>query len=319
MNPLLYLAVACSASMSLVVWQQRSIERVHRDIARLSGEIVTLRNTSDVGNASLDESRARLNRLRIELHGLHQDRAALVDAGMAALTPQHEGWWPKERDYFYLKKSHLAQVRFRKVQGPIDEINALLTRRAAAADPSVISLKMQPDSDGQGSFDYRLFEGDNLNPDMASLLGMDGSTTERVERIYAGMNRALRELEGSRIQRVDPPQPAGTHPGQVIVARIPDLSEEVNPLWASVNDEWQQILGERRAKILVEQAEEHLNQFRDKLGRVPREFIRDKNMLIIQYTEPWGKRQSSQTVGLPLTPGSEFNYLFGPGAPCELK
>jgi hypothetical protein len=320
MNPLIHFAVVGSATAGLVFWQQASIDRIHKNIARLSDGLVATRKAIDVDRTSLSEARNRLDQLLGDLRKARHEQASAAADEALALTPEREGWWPRDRPYFYLPKSYLPQVRFRKCRLPIAEVNARLTEQAAAMNPSVVSVSRTADKDGKGTLEYRLFEGGKLNRDMAVLLGMDTTETERADELYAGFIRAVHGIEAARIVRVDPPEPADTAvAGQTVVARLPDISDEVTPLLAALNEALNELLGGSRAAVLEQQAEDYFDRYDDKLGTVPRDFIKDGDMLIIQYRERWGKPESLQTIGLPVPRNGDYSHLFGPGAPCELK
>jgi hypothetical protein len=238
----------------------------------------------------------------------------LAPAEAAALTPEREGWWPRDKSYFYLAKSHLPEARLRTCRLPVAQVNALLTKRAKALNPSVTSVTVA--GEGEFTYDYRLFEAGKLSRDMAALLGMTDTELERTEELYAGLRRAVRELETARLQCVNPPEPANTgHSGQFIVARMPALSEEVSPWLSALKIELEQTLGASRATILEQQAKSYFRQHADNLGAAPREFIRQNGSLIIRK----GKLDGEGTAGIPRVAEEDFGHLFGPGAPCELK
>lgn len=319
MKQLIWLIAIVSTTVGLAFWQAASLRRVQQEITQTSGRIRAAQQGIESERAILSSARGRLGRSRDERSRIR--REAAEEAGMLSeLTPEQEGWWPKDKSYFYLAKSRLSHVQFRKARLPIAEVNARLTQRAAARNPSIISVAVSADRDGMGTVEYRLFESNELNPDMAMLLGMDETEVQSAKAIYAKLRNEVKQIEAARIQRIDPPRPADTTvAGQVVIAQMPDLSEDVDPLVAAWTDELRQLLGDTRARILGTKADKYFSQFEDKLGRVPREFIRDGDMLIIQYRERWGKSQSPYTIGLPVLPGSDYSHLFGPGAPCELK
>jgi hypothetical protein len=319
MNPLLLLTVLGSAGVGLVCWQQASIDRVHQDIARLSADLVATRQT-------LEADRTALAQARTKLRGL-EDAArvsAAPSAGAASdeLSPQREGWWPQNRPYFYLPKKYLSQVYFRRSHLPVKEVNAWLTQRERAVNSNIVSVTVQPDVHGEGVIDRQLFEQGKLNRDMAALLGMSETELERTDEVYAGLTRAVHEIEAARLERVDPPQPADTSiPGQLLIARLPQLSDETQPLLTAANEELQRLLGEDRAAVLAGQAKTWFDEFGGMLGAFPREFIRnrDMNMIIVQYRGPGGKFQSFHDFPMPASREAEYGYLFGPGAPGQVR
>jgi hypothetical protein len=240
----------------------------------------------------------------------------LALAETAALTPEREGWWPRDKSYFYLAKSHLPEVHLRTCRLPLAQLNALLTKRAKALNPSVASVIVPGDAEEEWTYDYRLFEAGKLSRDLAALLGMTDAELERTEELYAGLRRAVRELETSRLQCVNPPEPANTaYSDQFIVARLPALSEEVTPWLSALKSDLEQTLGPSRATILEQQAKTYFRQHADNLGAAPREFILQRDMLIIRK----GKQYSEGTAGIPRVVEEDYGHLFGPGAPCELK
>jgi len=320
MNPLLLLTVLGSAGVGLVCWQQASIDRVHQDIARLSGDLVAARQTLDADGTALTQARTKLDGLE---DAARVSVAASAGAAADELSPQREGWWPQNQPYFYLPKKYLSQVYFRRSHLPVKEVNAFLTQRERAVNSNIVSVTVQPDFRGEGVIDRQLFEQGKLNRDMAALLGMTQTELERTEEVYAGLTRAVREIEAARLERVDPPQPADTRiPGQLLIARLPQLSDETGPLLAAANEELQRLLGEDRAAVLAGQAKTWFDEFGGMLGAFPREFIRDRDMpmIIVQYRGgPGGKFQSLHTFPMPASREAEYGYLFGPGAPGQVR
>jgi hypothetical protein len=315
MNPLIPLVLAGSAAAGIAFWQQASIDRIHSDMARLSNERSALRKRIETDRAALTEARSRIDGLSSERRNMRNEQAANAES---ALTPDQEGWWPADKPYFYLSKDYLRQVRFRNCLLPIAEANKLLTKRAKAANPNVVSVTYPAVSDQEGRFTYRLFEAGKLNPDISVLLGMNETEAATVSELYATLMRSVRSIEAARIQPVNPPEPASI-PGQTVVARMPDISGEVNPQLAELNMEVKELLGEDRAVLLTKHAENYFANYGDKLGAVPREFIRQENSLFTTFREKWGTHQGRGTSSLPQNPNDEYGHLFGPGAPCELK
>ena len=320
MNPLIYLAVVGSASAGIVVWQQDSIDRVRQNVDRYSHELVVARKGIEADRGLLLASHNRLSQVQGELQSASQEQDAVAAAQASLRTPDREGWWPKDHPYFYLSKRYLAQVEFRSCQLPIAEVNALMTKREAALNKHITYVSVCADKGGNGTFDYQLFEAGKLNRDMAALLGMTGEQTERTDELYAQLDRAIKEIEAARVERVDPPQPdASGIADHLVVARMPDLSEEVNPLQASLRGELKQMLGDDRAGVLVKQAEDYFANHSDKLGTVPREFVQQGKRLNIYRYEKWGRQWSTSNFGHQSIHDAQYSHLFGPGAPCELK
>jgi hypothetical protein len=315
MHPLIYLAIVGSASAGIVFWQQASIERVQQENRSLSTKVAATRTAIELNRDSLAESHQQMNRIRGELRSARREQGIAEAEQLARHTPEREGWWPKDREYFYLAKSYLPQVRFRTCKLPVAEAHARLT------NGTISSLTVIPDRNpDEALVSYNLFYGGRFNRDMAALLGMTTAEADRTDEIYAGLIQSVGKIEAARIQRVDPPEPvavSGTL--QFTVARMPDLSEEVEPLIAAANGEITQLLGHDRAALLIEQAEDYFRNYRDQLGRQPREFRRCDTMVFINYTGKRGGYSSPQTINLPIARNSHYTHLFGPGAPCELK
>lgn len=312
MSTLSYLAAVLFTSVGLVFWQQSAIDRVHADSGWIKVRLASAR-------AGLESDQALLADAQHKLDQIHHRRREIVTVGveqMKSHTPAREGWWPKERPYFYLAKTYLPQVRFRTLRLPPAEAYARLTNGMAS---SVTFFAPDTNADEALIHNY-LFENGKLNRTMAVLLGMTATEAEQVDDIYARFFRSVQETESRRIERIDPPEPlqrSGTP--QTIIARLPDLSAEVKPMIAAANDELSQILGEHRAALLADQVKDYIADNHDKGGLVPREFIRLGNTSIfIECVDQWAKHYSSE-IGLPVTQHSKYAHLFGPGAPCELK
>ena len=311
MNPLLSLILAAGLCAGVTAWQQQSIDRLRANISLLSAEMVATRNAVEAERASLAANRARLKDLQAGLQAAKAERAAAAVVGALPLpTPAQEGWWPEGRPYFYLAKKYLPNVRFddRPVhpEDLSDELKALVAQQH-------IDL-----------LDYKLFNNDGLNAHMAVLLGMSDDEVAAVNDTYSDLARGVREVEAARIVRVEPPEPAGD--GKMLVARLPDLSSELQPLIDRWDEALEQRLGLSRAELLRDRAKQYFDEDWDHLGdSYGREFLILEGSLFVRYTPPSGDshyKASSFHVNENNRAHQqdwEYGHLFGPGAPCELK
>jgi hypothetical protein len=312
MNPLTTILFALLAGSSLVLWQQASLRQVQVETRRLSQEYAA-------GHADLQTQEARFADLRSQMKTIRDDwsraKENAAPPGSTALpTPATEGWWPGDRSYFYLPKSRLKLVNFGAAHVPLAEANAILTRRAKAQSPNITSVAITSpgDSDGNHSVDMALFDGNQLNPDAAALLGMTDDEARSVSDIYARLTDNVRARESARAIRV--------HDGSPVVARIPDLSAETAPLLEEARTALTAAVGPSRTELLEGMFQDYAKTRLDGMGAKPRDFIRKGNVIIVSTSgaERWqplsltGETESAYGV-------ANYTHLFGSGAPCELK
>jgi multidrug efflux pump subunit AcrA (membrane-fusion protein) len=314
MNPLLLLFLTASFSASLVLWQQQAIDTLRAATTRLSAQLLQARNTFESEQAALASARARLKQLEVDLQLAKQERAALAAAEALSLpTPEQEGWWPQNRPYFYLAKAYLSKVRF---EG-----------RPVTVDAHSGNEAKSPFARGDYLWaSYRPFSDAGLNPHLAVLLGMSDEEVTAVNGAYSALVRGLREVEAARIQRVEPPKPDDDD-GCVIVARLPSLTAETQPLLESWEQTLTQSLGASRSEILREHATRYFDEDLDQFGAQPREFLRNGVNLWVRFAGQWAAHLGGirgVTFNLDWNRSVngqdwEYGHLFGPGAPCELK
>ena len=175
-------------------------------IAKLSEQIIQTRNITDVEQAAVATARAQLKQLQAERKAVRDERTTLDAAEASSLpTPAQEGWWPEGRPYFYLAKTYLPKVRFRGRPQRIDH------EVSDTPNPHVAQQKVA-DYWATGSdyfwVDYQLFNGSELNPHMAVLLGMSDEEVTALNELHARFLRDVRDLEVARIQWLEPPEPA---------------------------------------------------------------------------------------------------------------
>ena len=306
MKPLLLLLLAAVGSAGLTFWQQQSINRVRAKSAFLSEQLLRTRSSLEAEQTSLDSARSRMKQLEAELQTLKQERSTLASAPALQLpTPEQEGWWPAKRPYFYLAKKYLTQMRFDS--RPV--VGSLLTTTNTdnpLATGDYFWLMYQPFSDAE------------LNPHLAMLLGMSDEEVSSVNDLYGEFVRNVRAVEAAHIQRVDPPEPDGDY-GRFIVARMPALTTETRPLLEHWEQTLDQMLGPTRSGILREHAKRHFEENLDRLGSEPREFLRTGFNLWIRFTSKWGSHMGGAAHLIYDSQDWDYGYLFGPGAPCELK
>jgi hypothetical protein len=119
--------------------------------------------------------------------------------------------------------------------------------------------------------------------------------------------------------------PEALDDGRRIVARMPVLSVDVEPLVEATQARLEQTLGLTRAGILKEQASRFNNENLDGLGSVQREFlVSDDGNLYVRYVDPWGNRYfrnrsyNIQERNSAFQHAWDYGHLFGPGGPLDL-
>ena len=305
MNPLLLLLLVAGLSASVAVWQQQSIERVRAATARFSGQLLQTRTALESEQAALASARSELEKAEAELQAMKRQRATLAtSSGRQLPTPEEEGWWPENKPYFYLAKMYLPKVRFGDRHILMDPKTG---QEATSTSPQgqCVWLSDQP------------FSTEGLNPHMAVLLGMSDAENAAVNDSYSGLVQAVRDLEATHVQRVEPPI-RDDDDGCMVVARLPALTSEIQPLLERWEEGLTQTLGAIRAEILRENARRFFDQEMDQLGAEPRQFLRNGNNLWVRLGQ-LNIHFRSPTYVLCATRDWQYGHLFGPGAPCELK
>lgn len=310
MNTLIYFAVVLCASAGVIFRQQSAVDDVWNENRRLNARLAEARAELDSGRSQLETARSNWNGMLEGRIGKHAP-AGLNDVQ----TPEREGWWPGDREYFYLAKGYLHQVRLRTLRLPPAEAHAQLTNGAATA----VTYIENPDAD-QAMVHHYLFENGKLNRTIAVMFGMAAAELEQVDEIYAKFFQSLQEIEARRVECVDPPQRLDVRGSpQWLVARLPDISDEVKPMLSMIDEQLNGLLGAQRAEMLVDHVRDYLVQNCDGGGSKPREFIRMVNTSIMVQRIDFGTKLYSSEVGLPITAHSKYAHLFGPNRPCELK
>jgi hypothetical protein len=311
MNPLLLLFLAAGVSAGVAFWQQQSIDRVRAATTRLSAQLLQTRATLESEQTALASLRAPLEKLQSDVQAIRQQRAALAATQALPLpTPEQEGWWPKDRPYFYLAKACLPKVRFGERSIVFDVKTGEEAKGSLAQGQSVWV------SD-------RAFSADGLSPHLAMLLGMSDEEVAAVNGSYSDFVQGVREVQAAHVERVEPPK-RDDDDGCMVVARLPDLTSEIQPLTERWEQAIRQTLGPGRAEILLDQAGRCFRG--EEMGHLaagPREFLRNAGNLWVRFKGRFHVHFESPVFGLDFYQAAsqewEYGHLFGPGAPCELK
>lgn len=305
MNPLLVLFLAAGVSAGVAFRQQQSINSVRAATTRLSEQLLQTRTVFESEQAALASARAQLKRLEADLHATERERAALAETKTVTLArPEEEGWWPENRPYFYLAKAYLPKIR--------------LGDRHILMDPKTGQEATSTSPQGQCVWlSDQPFSAEGLNPHLAVLLGMSDEEVAAVNDSYSGFVQDVREVEAAHVQRVEPPA-RDDEDGCMLVARLPLLTSEIQPLRERWEQSLAQTLGADRAEILRENAQRFFDQEMDQLGAEPRDFLRNRNNLWIRLGQLNIHFRSPTYILAPIQDW-QYGHLFGPGAPCELK
>jgi hypothetical protein len=317
----MYLTAVSAVSASLALWQQTAIDRVHENITRLGRDLLTLRESLEADQSNLRHARHQVDQFRQSLRDVLNEQSESSTQLDSEFTPAREGWWPENRPYFYLPKRCLAQVRFGEARLTSKEAEDLLARKIAASIPGVAVSGAGRDVKGDYSYTFRLFDEVGLNPDAAALLGMNDAEQHAVTQAYQGLFHDVQVLEAARAVPVIPPQPVSADaPDELIVARIPDLTEAVQAATDAMEQQLSQSLGTNRVGLLSAFVRDYADTHLDSMGRMPRKFVRIGTQLQVwvggsQQWAPLSLQGRQSGYGQPL----EYSHIFGPGAPCELK
>ena len=305
MNRLLPLFLAAGVSAAAACWQQQSINSVRAATARLSEQLVQTRAVLESEQGALASAHTQLQKLEADLQATQRQRADLAAAKALALpTPEEEGWWPQNRPYFYLAKTLLPKVRFGE-RNILTDPNTGQEATSTSPQGQCIWLSDQP------------FSAQGLNPHLAMLLGMSDDEVGAVNDSFTGFVQGVREAEAAHVQRVEPPV-RDDGDGCMVVARLPVLTSEIDPLRERWEQSLAQTLGAERADILRENAQRFFDQEMDQLGAEPREFLQNGNNLWVRLGR-LNIHFRSPTYVLAPTQDWEYGHLLGPGAPCELQ
>jgi hypothetical protein len=311
MNPLLLLFLVAGVSAGVAFRQQQSIDRARAATTRLAGQLLQTRTALESEQAALASARAQLKKVEADLRATRRERAAQATAkAMALPTPEQEGWWPENRPYFYLAKTYLPKVR--------------LGDRQVVFDVRTGEEAKGPLPQGQSLWiSNPPFSAEGLSPHAAVLLGMSDEEIAAVNDSYSDFVQGVREVEAARVQRVDPPK-RDDDDGCMVVARLPNLTAEIQPLTERWEMAIRQTVGAERAEILLDQA---ARCFREQMGgqegAVAREFLVNGSSLWLRFAGEPNLHFRGPVFGLVFyrSAGQDWQYghLFGPGAPCELK
>jgi hypothetical protein len=288
-----------ASATALALWQAQAIRGLEYSRDELNRQLGLVRTSLQTQEDALANDRRQLAQIR-DRQSRQQTQA---DTETAALpTPKTEGWWPQQRPYFYLSKTMLPLVRFRDFQLPKDEVARTPEMKAGAGE-------------GHDSYDFHVpfMEGDQLNPIVGSLFGMTEEEFQHTGDTCSKMVREFHDLEASKLQPVDPPEPREN--GGAIIARIPKLTDEVTPLLDSMTQVLTTQLGEDRAQVIGTLATSHFNVNEDCLGSKPREFIYQDNSISICFIDAWGGRSSGAITWYcpPEIKAWRYDYLFPNG------
>lgn len=316
MNPIFFFVVAAAASVGISAWQQSAVNRHRERIATLSRELMTLRDAIHDDQILLKKQRGRLAALRQSF-----SRTDSAPDPLFAPTPDLEGWWPKDQPYFYFPKRHLVAVAFGKCWFPVSEANQHLTRQM---QKSVPGAKVEITTPGlqESDVDFKLFEAGDLNPDAAAILGLSDAERAEIESLHAKLFQDVRALEAARVTRV--PHSAGTvdESGRILIATLPNLTAEVQPLLAELERRLEQLLGRQRTVLLKKLARDYAEEYLDGLGLTERKFYRRGEGIYVDVggSERWQPRTlTGQTGYSSMTGPLDYSHLFGPGAPGEIQ
>ncbi|MDB6131645.1 MAG: hypothetical protein JWM04_2752 [Verrucomicrobiales bacterium] len=114
---------------------------------------------------------------------------------------------------------------------------------------------------------YALLAGDKLTPEAIALLGLSETEKQSVNRSFADLLGRYRQLEAQQMRPVDPPSTWGN--GQFDTAltyRIPDLTSNLEAGRREFSASLQQSLGDARAQLVEEAAQNHIRKYTDDLG-----------------------------------------------------
>lgn len=300
MKRILTVTLIFISAVALASWQQHSIWKIRCDIERLCAELEKARS-------ALSEEQMRLTRAEErprQSPAMNLSKNADETQYAPPPGPEVEGWWPANQPYFYLRKDLLPFVRFNDIDRTPEEVRAS-------------GLEFRADTDY--SIENRLFTQDKLNEQMVKLLGMTPAERASVERVYNDLRREVREMEAAKIQPLNPPETVDNT--RVVIARLPSLAADLEPLLDEARNTIQNTLGPKRSELLFQQAEQYFNRYCDGLGSAGREFVLNGQSLSVTYSNSWGK--SAKQTAFFCPPGRsdpwEYGHLFNAGSPCEIK
>lgn len=296
MKRLLITILVLACSVAFASWRQQGILKLRGEISRLAAELERVHRSVRAGRGEQEDLEKHLRQMHREALAQPDDPA--VAAFQEPPGPEVEGRWPESRPYFYLDKSLLRLARFEDVERTPEEV------RAAG---------LEFESNVDYSLENRLFSEDRLNETMVKLLGMTDTERASVEAVYEQLRRQVRALEASKIEKLDPPQPA--EHSRLLIARIPSLSQDLESLLENTQKSLETILGPARTELLRQQATIYFNRYCDGLGVKAREFLLNNHMLSVLYSDAYGKSAKSTSLSLGQRGPWEYSHLFDPG--CE--
>jgi len=251
------------------------------------------------GRAELEQDRSATKALQAEV------QANPAATALPPLDPEHEGIWPTNRSYFYLRKSLLPTAMFPKFRR---------TEKALG-----------------------------LGPDGVAVLGMIPTEAASVDQGFQDLLDRCKQMEFDNLSlvSVQPIERTRTNwPGTKMTYRLPALRDEIEPLMEDYFDKVRATLGSQRANIYETWVKSCIaGSFWD-FGSTPRILTltdekderpgANRQLTNFRMTEEGGKflyycplGNSPHDYGLPgeFAPRFPFRHLFGdngqirPGVP----
>jgi hypothetical protein len=302
MNNLVFASVWMGAIGIAFLGETALRGNVERERARLAAELraveqqkAAVEELQVAGRAQLEQSRSTARALNVELSS---DVAA---AAPPPIDPEHEGLWPTNMPYFYLRKSLLPTANFQRFQ--------------------------------------QTAEGLGLSPITVAILGMTPAEALPVDEGFRSLLAQFKRLEAERLALVSVGAVAQTQtnwPAKRTTYRLPALREEIEPVVEDYFASVRTVLGNQRTEIYEAWAKFCITDSYWDFGRVPRiitltdeEGPGDRVLTRFNMTEEGGKFLCYDELWNPPfysredRPSFLYRHLFGdhgrlrPGVPTS--
>lgn len=253
---------------------------------------------------ALRQQRLEVQAMRVEIETLRQ--SAAEEAGQTAELTSAVARAQAERDRVRDELRALATEPTPHVTpGPLVE------GRFPAHRPYFYVAKKQ-----LANFAVELFEQDQLTAEAAIVFGMSEgeriAVNEAVERLWD----RIAAVEAVKVQRFEPPRPVPGDTNRVIIARLPEMHADIEPLASQFEESVRATLGAQRAELFLGHARAFFETELHGLGAVARNFAVSRwpggsQTLQVHYERGGSVWLAANNWSLPEAFGQrQFRHLF---------
>lgn len=287
MNRLLFVSLVLGTAT--VVWMNRQtgLRQQRLEVRALHAEIEALRQSTAEEAGQTAELTVAVAHAKTERDRVRDElRTPVVEPTPQVLPgPLVEGRFPAQRPYFYVAKKQLA------------------------------------------NFEVELFEQDQLTAEAAVVFGLSDGERIAVNEAFELLWDRIAAVEAAKVERFEPPRPVPV-PGdtnRVIIARLPELRADLEPLASQFEEAVRIILGAQRAELFLGHARAFFETELHGLGSVARSYAVSRwpggsETLQVHYERGDSVWLAANNWSLPEAYGQrQFRHLFPERVPAEAE